>query len=206
MIISDLLKYFFEGAALGVAAGVSCAVFCIPVMIGLASRNPNNITPVVDFLFFLLGRLIAYLFIAVFFSYIGMKLSFIDSLKTISKIIISILLIIWGVKGFIRSDKEESSCRIKKFTKAVPFIAGILTGISPCPPFIAGITRIFDIGNVLFGVIYFLGFYFTTTIVLLPALSTALIKYKKELKILASLVSIIFGVVFLFIGIFGFIK
>jgi uncharacterized protein YqhQ len=52
------------------------------------------------------------------------------------------------------------------------------------------------------GILYFTGFYLTTSIFLIPAFVTGLAKYKKELKLIASFVSIIFGVIFLFMAIF----
>ena len=107
-------------------------------------------------------------------------------------------MILWGVKGFKESDKDASTCPAKKFIKTVPFIAGILTGLSPCPPFIAGITRVFVIGDMLAGLLYFLGFYVTTSLFLVPALATGFLKYRKELKLVASFVSIIFGIFFIF--------
>ena len=190
-------QYVIEGLTLGFATGISCAVFCIPVFIGLASRNLNNITPITDLIFFLSGRLLAYSFIAILFSGLGAQLGFISIFDVLSKAFIAILLILWGVKGFKESDKDASTCPAKKFIKTVPFVAGILTGLSPCPPFIAGITRVFVIGDMLAGLLYFLGFYITTSLFLIPALATGLLKYRKELKVVASFVSIIFGIFFI---------
>ena len=198
----NYLSFFIEGSSLGLLTGISCAVFCITVLIGIASRNINNITPFIDFTFFLIGRLIAYIFIGILFSIIGMQLKLNNLFEIISKIIVAGLLIFWGIKGFIDSDKEKTNCSVKKFTKTVPFLAGILTGLTPCPPFIAGITRVLAVGNVLIGILYFFGFYITTSLFLIPSLSTGFLKYKKELKIIASFVSIIFGFSFLIMGIF----
>ena len=89
----------------------------------------------------------------------------------------------------------------KKYAKTMPFIAGILTGISPCPPFIAGVTRIIALASPLIGLIYFSGFYLSTSLFLIPGLFSYIFKYKKELKILAVFISIIFGIIFLASGI-----
>jgi len=52
MFSADYFKYFLEGIILGLGTGVSCAVFCIPVFAGLASRSIHNITPILDLFFF----------------------------------------------------------------------------------------------------------------------------------------------------------
>ena len=74
----NFLKYFqffTEGSILGFATGISCAIFCLPVLIGLTSRNVNNITPVIDIIYFLAGRLFAYIFVGIFFSFIGIAVT-----------------------------------------------------------------------------------------------------------------------------------
>ncbi len=202
MIFFKYFQFFTEGSMLGFATGISCAVFCLPVLIGLTSRNVNNITPVIDIIYFLAGRLFAYIFVGIFFSFIGMHLKFASIIDVVSKFIITVLLVYWGIKGFIETDNENKNCSIKKFSKTVPLLAGMITGISPCPPFIAGITRVIGVGDIFMGILYFTGFYLTTSIFLIPAFVTGLAKYKKELKLIASFVSIIFGVIFLFMAIF----
>ena len=105
--------YVIEGFTLGCAAGMSCAVFCIPVFIGLASRNVNNITPGIDLMFFLSGRLLAYIFVGILFSGLGAQFGVISIFDGLSKIFIAILLILWGVKGVRESDQEtiDLSCQ-----------------------------------------------------------------------------------------------
>jgi sulfite exporter TauE/SafE len=191
-----MLKYFIEGSVLGLTAGISCAFFCLPVLIGLGTRDVNNITAVINISFLILGRLIAYLFVGFFFSLVGISISAFAGYEFIFNIIIGALLVFWGIKGFTESDKENS-CPAKKMKKTFPFLTGILTGLSPCPPFIAGITRVIAIGSIPGGISYFTGFFLLTTVFLLPGLFTGLIKYKRELKVVSSLVAMIFGIVFL---------
>jgi sulfite exporter TauE/SafE len=200
---TQFYKYLLEGSALGLLTGISCAVFCIPILLGLSGRDINNITPVKDFLFFLAGRLIAYIFIGFIFSLIGVQLKINSLVEIIVKFIAGILLLYWGIKTFIAIDKEKTNCSAKKFSRTIPFIAGIMTGISPCPPFITGIARVISIRNIFAGMIYFLGFYVTTSLFLIPGLTGVFFKYKKEFKIIVSLFSVIFGIIFLITGIIG---
>lgn len=202
----SLLKYFIEGLTLGLTVGLSCMVFCIPVLIGLASRDINNIKPVIDFVFFIAGRFISYIIVAILFSIIGIYFKLYYKFDFIFKLSIAIILIFWGIKGFIESDKEKEKCAAKRFSNAAPFIAGVLTGLSPCAPFIAGITRLVNIGDVFYGLVYFFGFFISTSIFMIPGLGTGLLKFKKDLKIIASITSLLFGVIFLFNAIFQGIK
>lgn len=201
-----LLKYFFEGLTLGLTVGLTCMVFCIPVLIGLASRDINNIKPVIDFVFFIAGRFISYIIVALLFSIIGIYFNIYYKFDFIFKLSIAIILIIWGIRGFIESDKEKKICVTKKFSNAIPFFAGILTGLSPCAPFIAGITRLVNIGNIFYGLVYFFGFFISTSIFMVPGLGTGLLKFKKELKIIASITSLLFGLFFFFNAVFQGIK
>ena len=196
-----IFKYFLEGFMLGLTVGISCVFFCFPVLIGLASRNINNIRPTLDISFFLTGRFIAYIIIAVLFSFIGLQLKDYIKYDFILKFIISIILIIWGIKGFKNSDNNKT-CLIKKNNKTIPFFAGILAGLSPCMPFIAGITRLINIGNIYTGIIYFSGFFISTSLFMLSGLSLELLNYKNELKILASIISFLFGFIFFFNALF----
>jgi sulfite exporter TauE/SafE len=195
-----MLNFFIEGTILGLTAGISCAFFCLPVFAGLSSRDINNIHAVTNVLYLILGRFFSYIFTGIFFSIVGMEIKQIVKFDFIAKILIGLLLVIWGISGFTESDKEKKSCPAKKYQKAIPFITGLLTGLSPCPPFIAGIARVVIIANIYDGMLYFTGFFLTTSIFLIPGFFTGLIKYKKELKIIASFVSIIFGLFFLITG------
>lgn len=201
-MFAENLKFFIEGLGLGLTVGVTCMVFCLPVIIGLASRSINKINPIFNFSFFVLGRFFAYLLIAVTFSIIGIKLKEYSNFDFLLKFAVAILLILWGIKGFINIDNENKICPVKNLKKPIPFFAGVLTGLSPCAPFAAGVTRVISIGNILTGVIYFFGFFISTSIFILPGLSIGLVKYKKELKIIVSLISILFGIFFLFNSIF----
>lgn len=190
-----------EGSLLGLSTGTHCACFCIPIFIGFSSRNISNHTPLSNMLLFLGGRFIAYLTIGCIFSFIGMRLSITYYWTALINFVIGLFLIIWGTKGFNETGSQNFCCNRKRSFLLFPFIAGILTGGTPCPPFLAGIARVLSTENVLAGGIFFVGFYVTTSIFILPGLISWLIKYKIELKYIASFVSIIYGLIFISLGI-----
>lgn len=201
MAAKTVLQLFTEGSLLGLGTGLSCAAFCIPVLFGLSSRNIHTITNTNDTMFFLLGRFIAYTVVAFVFSTIGVQVQHFRWLKTISEFLIAVFLFYWGIKGFLDVNKYSPNCHIKKYAKTVPIIAGIITGFSPCPPFIIGISRIIALGNIINGVVFFIGFYISTSLLLLLGLLTGLAEFKKEIRIIICHISIIMSLIF-FIRIF----
>jgi sulfite exporter TauE/SafE len=201
---NNIIEFFIEGCLLGLASGISCGVFCLPVLIGLTARNIKTLTPVNNLLFFLLGRLISYLFIGILISFIGEKIRIINNFEIFINFFIGIILFVWGIKAFIEVDKENKNCPVRKISNTAPLIMGLITGISPCPPFIAGALKVLTIGKPLYGLIFFIGFYITTSLFLLPGLFTFLLKFKKELRVIAGFISIIFGIIYFIIAIFSF--
>lgn len=197
----NYISLFFEGSVLGLTTGISCAVFCIPVLIGISLWDEKS-KPVKNLLLFLGGRFISYLLFALILSIIGENIKNIK-VDFIINPLIGALLIFWGFKFLFGKEKDKTNCSIKRFSNLTPFLMGIITGISPCPPFIAGGLKILSLGSPLSGVIYFIGFYITTSFFLLPSLLTVFIKYKKEIKIIAGFISIIFGSIYLISGLFS---
>lgn len=194
-------KILIEGIVLGLTTGLSCMGYCLPVLYGLNSRNVNERCGLRNTVYLLIGRLIAYLLVAVVFSVLGMRFKGVENVKTVFKIISGLLLIYWGVRGFVTTDKNNGSCVIKKMNRLLPILMGLLTGISPCPPFFAGVARVTAMGDVSAGVIYFSGFFITTSMFLLPGFITGIFQYRYEIKIITSVFSTIFGCFFIYSGI-----
>ena len=198
-----MIKYFIEGGLLGLATGLSCAVFCLPVILGLTVRDPDNMKAVRNTVFFICGRFISYMAVAVVFSLAGMVIRENNLLKAVINLCVGVLLVYWGVRGFIRSDNENKTCALKKYGKTLPFLLGIMTGLAPCPPFIAGVARVAAIENLTGGLVYFFGFFAATSVFILPGMASGLAAKINNLKTASCVLSIAFGAVFVFIGIAG---
>jgi sulfite exporter TauE/SafE len=198
-------SYFFQGIMLGAAAGISCFIFCLPVYLGASINNRNN--SIVNFSYFTIGRFAAYLSVGVVAPLIGKQFLQISYFDPVAKIITGILLLYWGVKGFTEKNKmkKNKNCPIKKSSSLNPIAAGFLTGISPCPPFLAGIALAMSGGSVNTGAIFFTGFFISTTLFLMPFFAVGILKYKEELKIISQFISIISGALFSIYGIIKFL-
>ncbi|MFH1421131.1 MAG: sulfite exporter TauE/SafE family protein, partial [Planctomycetota bacterium] len=49
-----------------------------------------------------------------------------------------------------------------------PLIAGVAMGLNICPPFLLGLSRVLDMGSALKSVLFFFGFYFGSSVWLVP--------------------------------------
>ena len=196
------MVYFTEGLLLGITVGVSCVVTCLPVVLGMNVGTNFRIAAGRIVVSFFLGKLIAYLLVGVFAGFIGQTLNIdvIQPIKTGTNLIIAGLLIYWGIKGYktYNNDHRHYSCRTKGMITTTPFLAGLFTGLSPCPPFIAGISRVITLSSWYKGLWYFLGFYLSSSLFVLPSFLTSFLKYKKEMKLVGAFFSLIYGVIFLF--------
>ena len=191
-----MMIYFTEGIILGATTSISCFIFCLPVFLGASLNNKNS--SLINFSFFTLGRFTAYLIIGAIASIIGKELLHISFFDSSAKIATGVLLLYWGIKGF---SLENKKCVVKKKACFNPVAAGFLIGISPCPPFLAGIALAMSSGSINKGIVFFIGFFISTTFLLIPFISLGLVKYKEELKIISQFISIISGGLFLIYGI-----
>ncbi len=197
----SMFNLLIEGGLLGAATGASCAAFCLPVLIGVTVRDMNKSAGIKNTLLFIGGRFIIYSSVAVFFSLIGHAFRDDVFIRNGLMAVIGVFLIIWGIRGFINSDKA-GACKAARYPKLIPFLMGIMTGLAPCPPFIAGITRVLYIGNLTGGIIYFMGFFIITSFFLLPAALLELSRFKTGLKIASSVISVAAGVFMITAGVY----
>lgn len=195
-----MVQIIIEGFTLGLATGVyclgACSPFLIPYLLSEAKSWFGNILKITEFM---AGRLIAYILFALLASIIGSTDIISKKLIIISTIIISILMIFYGIT---KTFPETGFC--KAFSKSIfsvriPFFLGFVIGINLCPPFILGLTRLIELGNIFKGIIFFSVFFCGTTLyMMIPVLFSPL--YKK-LQNIGSIVAIMSGLWFLITGI-----
>ena len=163
-----------EGMGLGLATGPYCTMACGPVLLPylLSFGAANWLKNIFLLVKFLSGRLSAYLLVSVLASALGDI-----SGGVIPPILNNLLILASGIYLFLIFLPAQGGfsffrehCIIKKFAPAAPYILGFLTGISPCPPFIAGIVRVFTLKNLFLGIVYFSGFFAASTLFLLPVI------------------------------------
>jgi len=120
---------------------------------------------------FIAGRFIAYLAFGAVVGALGSRLGGLSNkVGVIAWMIMALVLMAYGL-GF--SYGHFGMCRIaNRFVhfKHFPAILGILTGLNVCPPFLLAISYSLErSGNITFGILFFLSFFVSTTIYILPA-------------------------------------
>lgn len=169
----------FSGFLIGLSTGAVCLGICSPYLIPFLLSEKRNVKKnLLIIIEFVSGRLIAYLITGLFAGLAGVVLS--DLI--ISPKIIGIIMFMTGVMLFLYSIGITGKIKIfllKSIFLRVPFGAGVMSGINFCPPFITAFTYAVSFHNIFISIIYFLFFFFGTTIYLIPFIFSGLIsKYE----------------------------
>lgn len=191
----ELITKFFLGYLAGLSVGVYCLSLCLPVFLPvLLSQKRTTKKSFLLVLEFSAGRLLGYLFFGFIFGFLGqvIKSNFIYYVMSLANIWMGILMIFYSL-GAID----------KKFCAAVPFakikwlfLLGFLTGVNICPPFLASLTYVFNLKDVLASVFYFFMFFLGTTTYIVPAAILGIFsKYKWMLKV-AQISGVLVGIYF----------
>jgi hypothetical protein len=86
--------------------------------------------------------------------------------------------------------------------KFFPIILGGLTGLNVCPPFLLAITFSLERSvDPSYGVVFFIAFFFATTIFILPAALVNYIPRRDIVSRLGKAAAVVAGIVFLYQGI-----
>lgn len=200
-----MLKIISEGFGLGIATGLTCLTTCssiyIPFLISQKRSIWNSSLKVLEIS---LGRFLAYVLFGAVAGFTGSKISHFNReiFTASSYILISIYLII----SAYRTHKHTHKCAVPKFAKFTQsgFLLGIITGINFCPSFLLAISDAFGKGGAISGSLLFLGFFFGTTLYLIPLIFVGGISKIKKMQVLAKYISIIVGIYFLSNGVIKF--
>ena len=83
-----------------------------------------------------------------------------------------------------------------------PFIMGALAGLNLCPPFLLAITYTLErSANTAFGVLFFMSFFVSTTLYILPAGLAGYIGRQELFVRVGKIASVVVGAVFLYQGV-----
>lgn len=172
-------RLFATGVALGLALGPACALTCAPVLgatlageVGLGTRARGVVAR------FLAGRLLGY---AVFGAAAGGLLggwlrggagnAVVAASTNAAVLALGLALLVVGAR-YARGARVEPLCPAKGLARfaGAPLVLGLLTGVSPCPPFLLAAVEAVRAGSAINGLAHFLGFFAGSSAFLLPAL------------------------------------
>jgi len=199
-----MIQSLINGWVLGLATGTTCLSTCVPIYIPyLLTEERTGKQSFLIILEITIGRFIAYAGFGALFGLLGSKIP-VES-RIIYTSIAYILLSIYLVVSFFRIRRHKNNCSTLKWMKITksPLLLGAITGVSFCPAFLIAISNAVDVSGALAGMTLFIGFFFGTSIFLLPLSFLGALSKLKNLRKLALVASIFIAVFFIYKGVNG---
>ncbi len=196
-----MFKTLIEGFMLGLSTGTICLATCAPIYLPyLISEDRSLKKSFYKVMEISGGRFIAYLIFGAMAGWLGSYLP--NQQRTLFTGISYILLSIFLVVNVLRTHKAEKRCKIPTWTKFTQsaFMLGIVTGVNFCPSFLIALTKSFDLGGALGGILLFMGFFVGTTIFLIPLAFGGLLTAIGKVKVVARYASILIAIWFIWQG------
>jgi sulfite exporter TauE/SafE len=190
--------YLAEGLALGLATGPMCVASCGPVYAPfLMQKGRSTQQSIITLLQISAGRFLTYLILGCAAGALGTHLAWLTRtwVTAMAYIFFSIFLVI----SAIRTKKCDEGCHVAGWTRfaEVPFILGMVTGISFCPPLLLALTKAVDHGGAIAGAALFGTFFFGTTIYFIPFVIFGMIGKTNRLRTIGRVASFVVALWFI---------
>jgi len=186
-----MFETLINGAALGLATGTSCLATCSPIYLPyLISEDRKLGKSLLAVMEISAGRFVSYLAFGALAGFAGAKIA--TTNREVFTSIAYILLSIYLVFSAVRTHRKTKGCNIPKMTKFTKngIFLGILTGINFCPSFLIALSKAVDLGGVTSGMMLFLGFFFGTSVFLIPLAFIGQLSKVSLIKMVAQYASI----------------
>jgi sulfite exporter TauE/SafE len=199
--------FLVEGFILGLSTGPYCLVACAPLFVPylLAESQPRWSLNLRILGQFLAGRLLAYLALGAAAGALGVYVSR-DVPQWVGPSVWLVSGIVMLVYAASRNPFHAGLCAWvgRHFPMSqVPLAFGALASVNVCPPFIAGLTKVVDMGSMSGGILYFLAFFVGTSVYVLPLMLLTPAVRAQRLRDIGWLVSFLVGVWLVFSGLLG---
>jgi len=199
------MRLLFEGIVLGLSLGVTCVATCAPVYAPvLMQREHSAIGAVGAVLLMSLGRFLSYAAVGLAAGATGAIAAESFRLATATAVSYFAIAMFLIYSALVRNHAERHggcSAGLIEKTAGNPFLAGIVTGFSVCPPFLGALTRGFDAGGALGGMTLFTGFFLGTTAYFLPLALLPLIAHRRIVRLVGIFSSFVAALWFTLLGI-----
>ena len=196
-----MIRTLLEGFLLGLSTGTICLVTCTPVYLPYLLTEKRQLKKSLYAVFQIsIGRFFSYAAFGATAGFTGSKIVGID--RSFYASIAYILLSVYLVLTTIRTHKKHKSCSIPKYTRFTKnaILLGVLTGLNFCPSFLIALSKSIDLGGIFSGMLLFIGFFFGTSVFLIPLAFVGLLTKIRNMTNLARIASIIIAVWFLYTG------
>jgi len=200
-----------DGFILGLSNGATCVAYCAPVLVPyLLGEGRSMLQNSVLTVQFLLGRLLGYLLFAVLAW--GINRSILQGMNAPelligpAYVVFSLLLIYYG---FFKTKTSCATTRMNGFRHklmtiwpvSIPMIAGFVTGLSFCPPFLLAFTNAIGKTSLLQSLLFFFAFFLGTSIFFIPTPFVGIFRGFSALKIIGKMAAGLMGVYYFYSGI-----
>lgn len=187
----------FAGYLAGLSVGIYCLGLCLPIFLPiLLSQRRTTKKSFLLVIEFSLGRLLGYLFFGLVFGWLGqvIRSGLIHSLVALAGVWTGILMILYSL-GTI----DKKFCSILPFARIKwPLLLGFLTGVNICPPFLASLTYVFNLKQVVASLLYFFMFFLGTSTYIVPAALLGVFTKAGWIQKIARVSGIFVGLYFVF--------
>lgn len=189
------------GFSTGISTGIYCLGACLPIFIPLLLTDKKKLKSSFRIVLeFSLGRLLGYLIFGAFLGFLGQVIRYqlIHRLAGLATGLTGLLLIIYS---FSLLKWKSKSCQNPFKRIKIPLCLGFLTGVNVCPPFLVSLTYVFGLKDVLKSLLYFLSFFFGTSLYIVPAAFLGWFSEDNLIQKIAKISGVIVGIFFVFKGV-----
>jgi len=190
-----------EGFVLGIQTGTVCLMTCTPIYLPyLMTEDRSIMKSMLAVMEISAGRFFSYLLFGALAGLAGASISSIN--RHFFSSIAYIILTVYMLLTVFRTHRNEKSCFVPKvirITKSA-FLLGVLTGINFCPSFLIALSGGIESGGVITGILLFLGFFFGTTLYLIPLGFAGGLTQITYLKKIARILSVLVAIWFFYKG------
>jgi sulfite exporter TauE/SafE len=199
-------NFFIKPVLAGFSVGAFCMSYCFPFLATfIASESRTSKRNLALIFYFMLGRFIGYIAFGFVFGFLGeqFKSPFLTLITNLSLILVSIVMIL-HITGLYK--QKDDLCLASKFHNRNAIVMGFLMGINICPPFLLSLTYVVSLNDILKSVLYFMIFFFASSIYFLPMVFVGMLAKIKELQKTAQVSGIMAACVFIIYGVYSIIK
>ena len=205
-----MYRIICEGVGLGLSTGVYCIGACLPFFAPyvLSEGKPRIIDNLYTVLVFMSGRLLAYVLFSIAVSFFGIlvKTRISPRVTDVALLLTSLIMIIYALVRNFPGLKFCGWLNTRFSMQRVPFLLGFLIGLNLCPPFLVGMVRLVEMGNIFSGVLFFFSFFMGTSFFMLPLAVLGPLGRIERLRSIGMLAALLSGIWFFMMAVFGLLR